>query len=128
MFSICQGNTRTIRPDLARARMQRREVNIEEVHRASAIPDPFLVMALHDDIRKRKLELELMEYELASMERCTAKGTANVFQSDLALFLCMGRPLCTMRRPTPGKDPRYEGPEVPQGSDFLSWPHDPTDG
>ena len=43
---------------------------LNTVNRAAAVPDPYLISALQDDIRKHKLELELMEYELASMEQC----------------------------------------------------------
>ena len=87
--------------------------------------------ALQDDICKHKLELELMEYELASMEQCAAngaKGTADVFQSKRAQMHCVGRRVQTGPRPIPSQDPCYEGTEVPQGSEFLSWPCDPLDG
>ena len=69
MFAIPQG---TLRPDLALARKQRCEMNAAELNRAAAVPDPYLISALQDDIRKRKLELasELMEYEF-HLESCT---------------------------------------------------------
>ena len=125
MLATPQG---TLRPDLALARKQRCEMNAAELNRAAAVPDPYLLSALQDDIRKHKLDLELMEYELASMEQCATKGTADVFQSKLAHMLCVGRRVQTGPRPTPSQDPCYEGAEVPQGSDFLLWPCDPLDG
>ena len=122
MFATPQG---TLRPDLTLARKQRCEVNTAELNRAAVVPDPYLILALQDYICERKLELELMAFELASMELCTAKGTADVFQSKRAHMLCVGRRVQTGPRPTPSQDPCYEGTEVTQGSDFLSWPCDP---
>ena len=58
MFATSPG---TLRPDLALARKQLCEMNAAELNRAAAVPDPYLISALQDDIRKRKLALELME-------------------------------------------------------------------
>ena len=115
-FATPQG---TLRPDFALAHKQWCEMNAAELNRAVAVPDPYLISALQNDIRKHKLDLELMEYELASMERCATKGTADVFQSKRAHMLCVGKQVQTGPRPTPSQDPCYEDAEVPQGSDFL---------
>ena len=49
----------TLLPDLALARKQRCEMNAAELpNRAAAVPDPRLISALQDDIRKHKLELD----------------------------------------------------------------------
>ena len=100
MFATLQG---TLRPDLAPALKQRCEMNAAELNRDAAVPNPYLISALQDDIRKHKLELELMEYELASMEQCATKGTADVFQSKLAHMLCVGRRVQTAPRQTPSQ-------------------------
>ena len=80
-------------------------------------------MALQYDIRKHQLELELLMDRLNTMEQRRAKGysAAKVLQSERELILCMGRRVRTASSPTSDQDPYYEGPEVPQGSDFLSW-------
>ena len=114
----------SLRSDLALAHKQRCEMNAAELNRAAAVPDPYLSLVLQDDIRKHKLELELMEYELASMEQCAAKGTADVFQYKRAHMLCVGRRVQTGPRTTPSQDQCYGGTEVPQDFDFLSWPCD----
>ena len=80
-------------------------MNAAELNRAAAVPDPYLISALQDDIRKHKLEIELMEYELASMEQYAAKGAADVFQSKRAHMLCVGRRVQSGPRPTPSQDP-----------------------
>ena len=62
-----------LRPDLELAREQRRKVNAAELHRVPAVPDPFLMLALQDNIRKRQLELELLMHEYSSIEKRRVK-------------------------------------------------------
>ena len=90
-------------------RKQQCEMNAAELNRAAAVQGPYLISALQDDIRKHKLDLELMEYELASMEQCATKGTADVFQSKRAHKLCLGRRVQTGPRTTPSQDQCYKG-------------------
>ena len=59
MFATHQG---TLLPDLALARKQRCEMYAAELNRADAVPDPYLISALEDDIRKRKLARGALAY------------------------------------------------------------------
>ena len=128
-YDILATGDRILRPDLELLKKQRQEVNAAELRRVAAVPSPFLKMALQDDIRMRQQELELLMHEHSSMEKREREGrAANVLQSDRARILCGGRPVRTARRPTPSQDPYYEGPEVPQGLDFLLLLCDPMSG
>ncbi len=99
MFTTQKG---TLQPDLELARKQRLVVNTAELHRASAVPNPFLVLALQHGICKCQLELELQLHELSLMEKRIDKGlrAAEVPQTKGALMLCVGRRVRTAPRPT----------------------------
>ena len=128
-YDILATGDRILRPDLELLKKQRQEVNAAELHRVAAVPDPFLKMALQDDICMRQQELELLMHEHSSMEKRALGGrAANVLQSDRARILCGGRPVSTGRRPTPSQDPYYNGPEVLQGLNFLLLLCDPMNG
>ena len=119
----------TLRPDLELLKKQHKEVNAAEQQRAAAIPDPFLKMALQNDIRKRQHELELLVHEHSSMEEHTSKDycAAKVLQSKRVQRLCWGRAIRTGYRPTPSPDPYYDD-EVPEGFDFMLLLCDPCTG
>ena len=87
-------------------------------------------MALQDDIRTRQKDLELLMHKHSSMEERISKDccAAKVLQSERVKRRCGGRPIRIGRRPTPSPDPYYEGPEAPQGLDFLLLLCDPTTG
>ena len=123
-----------LRPDLKLLKKQRKEVNAAVLQRATAmiaIPDPFLKMALQDDIRKRQHKLELLTHEHSSMEEHTSKDycAAKVLQSERVQRLCWGRAIRTGYRPTPSPDPYYnEDDEVPEGFYFMLLFCDPSYG
>ena len=119
-YDIIATADRTLRPDLELLKKQHQEVNAAELRRAAAIPNPFLKMALQDDIRARQYELELPIHEHSSMEEHTFKDycAAKVLQSERVKCLCWGRPIRTGYRPTPSPDPYYDA-EVPEGFDFM---------
>ena len=128
-YDIIATVDRTLSPDLELLKKQRKEVNAAELHRTAAIPNPFLKMAHHDDIRKRQYELELLMHTYKSMEEHTSKDycAAKVFQSERVKRLCWGRPVRTVRRPTLSQDPYYDD-EVPEGFDFMLLLCDPSTG
>jgi hypothetical protein len=95
-----------LRWDLADDRLRRREISVGELHEAAGPPDPYLMLSLQDEIRKRKSELVLMESELASMEdRSTyPKDAAHRIQDRRVCMLMSGRPVRVgTTRPLPRK-------------------------
>ncbi len=45
---------------LAEDRLRRREISVGELHKAAGPCDPYLMLSLQDEVRKRKFELVLM--------------------------------------------------------------------
>ena len=80
---------------MAEGRLRRREISVGELHKVAGPPDPYLMLSLQDEIRKRKSELVLMESELASMEdRSTyPKDAAHFLQDRRVCMLMKGRPV-----------------------------------
>ncbi len=71
-----------------------REVFVCELHKVAGPPDPYLMLSLQDEVRKRKFELALMKSELASMEdRSISSGYANILQDPRVRMLTAGRPV-----------------------------------
>jgi hypothetical protein len=80
---------------LAEDRLRRREISVGELHKVAGSPDPYLMLSLQDEVCKRKLELVLMESELASMEArsISPRYAANILQDQRVRMLMEGRPV-----------------------------------
>ena len=80
---------------MAEDRLRRREVSVSELHKVAGPPDPYLMLSLQDEVRKRKFELVLMESELASMEArsISPRYAANILQDQRVRMLTEGRPV-----------------------------------
>ena len=80
-YDILATGDRILRPNLGLLKGQRREVNTAELHRVSAVPDPFLKMALQDDIRMRQQELELLITSIARWRSASVKAAPPTYFS-----------------------------------------------
>jgi hypothetical protein len=84
-----------LRWDLAEDRLCRSEFSVSELQKVVCPPDPYLMLSLQDEVRKRKFELALMESELASMEdrSISPRYAANILQDQRVRMLMEGRPV-----------------------------------
>jgi hypothetical protein len=86
-----------LRWDLAEDRLCHSEVSVGELHKVACPPDPYLMLSLQDEVRKRKFELVLMESELASMKDRSISpryaANLNILQDQRVRMLMEGRPV-----------------------------------
>jgi hypothetical protein len=62
-YDILADQRGQLRCDLAEDRLRRLEVSVGELRKVAGPPDPYLMLSLEDEVRKRKFELVLMESE-----------------------------------------------------------------